>query len=56
MWGGTQHRNMISGEKNPPMDWDVEAKTNIKWTARLGSKSYGNPIVTNGVVIVGTNN
>jgi outer membrane protein assembly factor BamB len=56
MWGGTPHRNMISGEKNPPMDWDVEAKTNIKWVAKLGNKAYGNPIVTNGLVIVGTNN
>jgi outer membrane protein assembly factor BamB len=56
MWGGTQHRNMISGEKNPPTEWDVDAKTNIKWTAHLGNKSYGNPIVTNGLVIVGTNN
>jgi outer membrane protein assembly factor BamB len=47
---------MVSAEKNAPTEWDVEAKTNIKWVAKLGSKAYGNPIVTNGMVIVGTNN
>lgn len=56
MWGGTQHRNMVSGEKNPPADWDVESGKNIKWTAELGSKAYGNPIIANGRVYVGTNN
>jgi outer membrane protein assembly factor BamB len=56
MWGGTPHRNMVSAEKNAPTEWDVEGKTNIKWVAKLGSKAYGNPIVTNGMVLVGTNN
>lgn len=56
MWGGTPHRNMVSAEKNPPTEWDVAEKKNIKWTAKLGSKAYGNPIITNGLVIVGTNN
>src|SRR5687767_8507333 len=62
MWGGTPHRNMISAEKNPPTEWDVGEKDdhsdnkNIKWEADLGSKAYGNPIVLNGKVFVGTNN
>src|SRR6187397_2063695 len=34
MWGGTPHRNMVSAEKNPPTDWDVESKKNIKWVAK----------------------
>src|SRR5690348_13174377 len=42
MWGGTPHRDMVSGEKNPPTDWDVGDKDdpkdnkNIKWEAPLG--------------------
>ena len=61
MWGGTPLRNMVSPEKNPPTDWRVPTEEdhnglNILWTAALGSKSYGNPIVVNGVVYVGTNN
>ncbi|HID21532.1 MAG TPA: serine/threonine protein kinase, partial [Planctomycetaceae bacterium] len=39
-----------------PVEWDVESKKNILWTARLGSQSYGNPVVANGKVYVGTNN
>ena len=56
MWGRTPQRDMITPEKGAPTDWDVEMKTNIKWVAQLGSKSYGNPIVNNGMVFVGTNN
>jgi outer membrane protein assembly factor BamB len=56
MWGRTPDRNMIVPEKGVPTDWDVEKGTNIKWVAQLGSKSYGNPIVNNGAVFVGTNN
>src|SRR5688572_28618584 len=62
MWGGTPHRNMVSAEKNPPIDWDTGDKEdpadnkNIKWEAALGSKAYGNPVVINGKVFVGTNN
>jgi len=29
---------------------------NVLWTARLGSQTYGNPVVANGKVWVGTNN
>ena len=29
---------------------------NVKWVAKLGSQSYGNPVVANGKVFVGTNN
>src|SRR5712671_1134063 len=56
MWGRTPDRNMICPEKGNPTEWDVEKGTNIKWVAQLGSKSYGNPIVNNGFVFVGTNN
>lgn len=33
-----------------------EGARNIKWVARLGSQTYGNPTVSNGRVFVGTNN
>ena len=56
MWGGTPDRNMISSMKGIASTWDAEKKTNVKWIAGLGSQSYGNPVVANGVVLVGTNN
>lgn len=56
MWGRTPDRHMISPEKNPPTDWDIESGKHIKWVAQLGSQSYGNPVIANGLVIVGTNN
>jgi outer membrane protein assembly factor BamB len=56
MWGGTMDRNLVSNMKGLPDKWDVNTKENIRWTATLGSQSYGNPVVANGVVLVGTNN
>jgi outer membrane protein assembly factor BamB len=56
MWGGTPDRNMVSNMKGLPTDWDVKTKKNIKWVADLGSQSYGNPVVSGGMVFVGTNN
>jgi outer membrane protein assembly factor BamB len=56
MWGRTAQRHMVSPEKNPPTDWDVESGKNIKWKAAIGSKSYGNPVVAGGLVFVGSNN
>jgi outer membrane protein assembly factor BamB len=56
MWGGTANRNMVSNHKGLPTAWDVKAKKNVKWVAELGSQTYGNPVVANGYVYVGTNN
>jgi outer membrane protein assembly factor BamB len=56
MWGGTPDRNMVSSMKGLPTDWDVKTKRNVKWLAELGSQSYGNPVVSGGMVFVGTNN
>ena len=56
MWGGTPDRNMVSNMKGLPIEWDVKTKKNITWMAELGSQSYGNIVVANGVVLVGTNN
>jgi len=56
MWGGTPSRNMVSDATGMPTTWDVKTGKNIKWVASLGSQSYGNPTVSDGVVLVGTNN
>ena len=56
MWGGSPDRNMVSGERGIPASWDVESKKNIKWVAPLGSQTYGNPVIVNGKIFVGTNN
>jgi outer membrane protein assembly factor BamB len=56
MWGGTPDRNMVSSMKGLPTEWDVKTKQNIKWVAELGSQSYGNAVVSGGMVFVGTNN
>ena len=55
MWGGTPDRNMISNQR-VVTSWDVKTGKNVKWVARLGSQSYGNPVVADGRVYVGTNN
>lgn len=56
MWGGTPDRNMVSNMKGLPTSWDVKTKKNVKWVAQLGSQSYGNAVVANGMVFIGTNN
>jgi outer membrane protein assembly factor BamB len=68
LWGGDATRNMASDETGLPNtfslgeydgmsdDIALEGTTNIKWIAKLGSQSYGNPTVADGRVYVGTNN
>jgi outer membrane protein assembly factor BamB len=56
MWGGTAQRNMNSAMKNLPEIWDVKSGKNIKWKVRIGSNSYGNPVVADGKIFLGTNN
>ncbi len=55
-WGGWSGRNNTPQGKNIPKTWDVLDGTNILWTAQLGSQTYGNAVVANGKVYVGTNN
>ncbi len=56
MWGGRPDRNMTSDEKGFPHEWDVKTKENIKWTRGLGSQTYGNPVIVEGKIFIGTNN
>lgn len=67
-WGGTSFRNNTPIATQIPTTWNVgrfDRKTgewlrdeaeNIKWVAKLGSQSYGNPVISDGQVYVGTNN
>jgi len=56
MWGGTPDRNMTSAEVGLPEAWDTGDGLGVKWTSALGSSSYGNPVVADGKIFVGTNN
>ncbi len=55
-WGGTSLRNSVSDQVGIPIEWDIASGTNVRWVAALGSETYGNPVVANGHVYVGTNN
>jgi len=66
-WGGSSARNNVPVGHNIPTNWNVgkfEGKPpkrvgmspNIRWVAQLGSQSYGNPVIADGKVFVGTNN
>jgi outer membrane protein assembly factor BamB len=57
MWGGTPARNMVNpNETGIATEWDIETGENILWHAQLGSQTYGNPVIHEGKVFVGTNN
>ena len=56
MWGGTPERKMFSAMRDLPASWDLKTKQNVKWTAKLGSQTYGNAVVAGGQVYIGTNN
>jgi len=68
-WGYDHTRNMASPTaKGLPSNFvagkfigdseeiDPKSTKNVKWIAKLGSQSYGNPTVANGRIYVGTNN
>jgi outer membrane protein assembly factor BamB len=64
-FGRDRTRNAVSPEKDPPLWWqagqiDDKGKAlpdkNIRWTATLGSSTYGDPVVADGMVWIGTNN
>jgi len=55
-WGHAWTRNQVSAERNLPATFDVEAGTNIKWRARLGTEAHSTPVIADGRVYIGTNN
>src|SRR5215212_9589919 len=57
--GGSPSRNNVNlTDKNLPASWSVDEKKpkNIKWSADIGDRGYGCPIVSGGKVFVSTNN
>lgn len=67
-WGKTNNRNMVSDEKNIVDEFDpgtykanseeidMATTKNVKWIAKVGSQTYGNPTISGGKVFIGTNN
>lgn len=55
-WQVSPLRNNVVASERIPTSWDIESGENIVWSMPLGSETYGNPIVANGKVFVGTNN
>jgi len=55
-WGGSSGRNMVSSMSGAPAAWDIQTGKNVKWVAKLGAQTYGNPVVAGGQVYIGTNN
>ncbi len=67
-WGGDNYRNLVSDETgladsfypgefvDGGLGVDLKTAKNVKWVVKLGSKTYGTPVVKDGKVVVGTNN
>ena len=56
MWGGTPDRNMIADVSDVSLDFSFQDDKNVVWSMLTGSQTYGNPVVSGGRVLVGTNN
>lgn len=68
MYGRDVTHNTVSPETNPPTRWEIgdferktnewkrESSRNVKWAARLGTSTFGDPVIAGGLVWVGTNN
>ena len=67
-WAGSNSRNMVAPGKNPPVAFDpgkklkgkdeVDTATTkgLKFAVPLGSQAYGTLSVSNGMILLGTNN
>ena len=68
MWGRSADRNMVGDASGIPIDIvsgdflpkteeiNMETTKGVKWVAKLGSQTYGSPVVAGGKVYAGTNN
>ncbi|MCA9061480.1 MAG: PQQ-binding-like beta-propeller repeat protein [Planctomycetaceae bacterium] len=60
MWGGAPGRNMVNATTGINLDFDPSAEPGgdspVLWVSPLGSQTYGNPVIADGRVYVGTNN
>jgi outer membrane protein assembly factor BamB len=58
MFGGSVHRNLANTVATGISDtWSIKKgkEKNIKWSAKLGTKALGGPVVAGGRIFVGTN-
>jgi outer membrane protein assembly factor BamB len=67
-WGRTADRNMVAEATGIPTDIvsgdylpkseeiDMKTTKGVKWVTKVGSQTYGTPVVAGGKVYVGTNN
>lgn len=55
-WGEEHSRNMVSPERNLPIDFDPATGKGVRWSVDLGDEAYATPVVSQGRVFVGTNN
>ncbi len=67
-WGGSPTRNNAPQAEGLPVEWEVGdfdyrtgkwlggATENVRWVARLGSESYGSPVIAGGKIFCATNN
>ena len=58
IWPPKQRRGcrigILSGKKNNHGEIDLSTTKNIKWVAKLGNKTFGSPVVSQGKVFIGT--
>jgi len=67
-WGGSSARNNVRPARGLPTEWDVgtfdrqsgvwdrTSARGVRWVARLGSQTYGTPVVAGDQVFCATNN
>ena len=55
-WGVLHTRNMVSSETNLPATFDSENGENVRWKVPLGTETNSTPVITQGKVLIGTNN
>lgn len=55
-WQLSPLRNNVVESDKIPSSWNVETGENVVWSVKLGSETYGNPVIANGKVYAGTNN
>lgn len=54
-WGGSPARNNVSQVMGLPAQWPELARS-VRWSAPLGTQTYGSPVIASGKVLIGTNN
>ena len=65
-WAGSYGKNLVADVQGMPTEFDVgevrSGKTprgrsaGVLWSARLGSQTYGGPVIAGGRIYIGTNN